>query len=63
MPPVVDKFGYVLKCLRSKKNLHPLALQRAVSAAAIPNWLELSLAVQVRVDFWDANVAELTLPL
>jgi hypothetical protein len=30
------------------------------SAAAIPNWLELSLPVQVMVDPADANVAEAT---
>jgi hypothetical protein len=32
----------------------------AASAAAIPNWLELSLPVQVMVDPPDANVAEAT---
>lgn len=30
------------------------------SAAAIPNWLELSLPVQVLVDAPDANAAEAT---
>jgi hypothetical protein len=28
------------------------------SAAAIPNWLELSLLVQERADFADANAAK-----